>query len=488
MISSTQTNTQFKNSVIDENTTNTSNLPGRLGSNEIHYVKLGKTTIFYYMTKEKHELAQNLIKNLNSGKVQLTIDVTSPPCPVSEVSAVATKFIDPIGFDKDSNPIYKDPQGTKILDEYAVRVKEIAEKELNLSIKGLSREISFNLNQSALKWHRDYFTHQYEAFKNLKTPLPPYSLFQDLTLVDWQMTEKTFSATIVQDGRYGDRFMMLFFPGETVGTTYVESAVQNNPDAIPEYPGPITFQYHTALAPSEFNGSMTSGSSKGKRISTSTRGLVLTEEIENLTKKAKQISINSYKLKTDSQEKSMRLYENGIIMKELPKDFHFDIIGWNERLPEKENVSICQSKSEDYRSTIENLGKMFNLTASFDEVSVIHLTKRDGGFSQISLMDLDLPMDSHVVLINRSKLPFTYRHFNFAQDWSKKGIPWIQLYHCPPNMAIKMDAVNFLNLSLTPLEEIIYREESQDSLCKEFSKLREKFITDIDVFVFPLKK
>lgn len=464
-------------------------LPGRLGSKHIYYTELGKARVFFYMTPEKDQLARSLIQSINNNNLMISTDVTSLPCPVSEVSLVVTKS-DAANFDlqgvlsrDDQNrPIYTDPVGQEIMNNYGKRVMAIAEQQFGVKIEGLSRDISLNVNQDALKMHQDRFTKQYDYLHSLPLPIPKYVLVQDLTLADWHMAASSFSATMVQDGPAGDRFLMALFPGQVFGALYTEAMVYKGPNVSPEYPGPITFPPHTAVAPIDYLGCCNVGSWKGKRISTSTRGVVLETEMERAREKAVYLPINRPKISEYRNGLKSYDYANGIVVRELVDELPEIAVKWLQKLPDQENISIYEGSASEQNAFAEELMEVFGFKGSLKRV--LHLTKKGGGFSQFKNIVSDLPASAEVIIVNHSKFPPGYKHYPISEDCTKQQLPWIQMYQFPENTVMKVPGSLLQQMALTPVEEILYRNERSDAVDGEESVVLDKLVSKIDLFLF----
>ena len=157
-------------------------------------------------------------------------------------------------------------------------------------------------------------------------------------------------------------------------------------------------------------------------------------------------------------------YPNGIACKEYPTKVRPVVnISWTLKLADKENVEILKSQPQDHSELIQSLQNLFEIKGcSFSDVQVMHLIKKDNGFSRISQMDLGIPYDSKIVLVNSSRLPKGYKFFNLSEDMRDKNLPWIHFYQFKPETAMIVDYAAFMRMSLTPLEELIYRDEETD--------------------------
>lgn len=459
-------------------------IPGRLGS-ELSCAEFGNTRLFFYMTPEKHKLGKDFIPIVRDEMLH-TIVKAELDFPIVEVTPVCTEKTDPIGYDTTGAPIYVDQRGTLLFNQHAQQVKEIAEKALDIHINGLSKQMSLILNFDANKFHQDQFVTQYEFLNKHPLPIPRYILIQDLTLIDWEMAKGTFSATMVQDPESSDRFIFPLFPKEVTCTFYTEPAIYLGPDKAPEYPGARTLPPHSPIACIDGLGNYTSGSSKGKRVSVAVRGVVKQEEIDNLQKRSKKLPINRYSLSTTAGNTIVHKYPNGITLREI-RDNKSLRINANHifRYPDQENVEIYETQSKDNKDAIVTLQKTFGFTSPVEAVKVRHLVKKDGGFSKFSSLNLPIEKGDRVVLVNRSLVPDGYEHYNIAQDFTTKGQPWIQLYDFPLTMAMCLTPENLQDLSLTPVEEIIFRNARQDIECTDPNNLHDKIVTQVDVFIFP---
>jgi hypothetical protein len=64
-----------------------------------------------------------------------------------------------------------------------------------------------------------------------------------------------------------------------------------------------------------------------------------------------------------------------------------------------------------------------------------------------------------ILIYNKSILPSGYKHYPISEDQSDLGCPWIQMYRFPDGYSMEMDGLTFKRLSLTPVLELIYRDE-----------------------------
>lgn len=461
-------------------------IPGRVESPDIGWIEFGSTDVFFYMSQGKYALTKKIVEEINQEKIKLTVDINDFDCMTTELSAIASKYPAPIG-EQDGHPIYIDPSGNATLDSYASSLKQLIHDELNLNIEGTTREINFIVSQDAHKFHQDQSGRQFDFLNKRDSSLPPCKIIQDLTLVDWDMSVDTFSATIIQDSLSNDRFLMTLFPKESVGMLFTQSPKYLTREAHPSYSVPTIFPYHAVLSPIDMRADKTPGSSKGKRLSTVLRGVVLESEIVDLKQRAYPLSINRPSFFEDEKGKGI-FYQNKIIARELNDKIRnlLNTEPWKEgfvyKHPDQENVEILEISGENAKYLIRLLGDQFGLTSH--NTTFIRLIKKDGGFSSMNLMELNIEPDQNVVLLNSSEMPEGYDFFNLAEDCSSQMLPWIQLYHVPLEKAFCIPGFVFPKLSLTPVEEILFRKARFDSMKTDGITSSKKIVTKIDLFVF----
>ena len=458
-------------------------LPGRVGSN-ISWVQFGTTDVFFYMTPKKQALMEKLVSEINQEKLQLSVDINDYDCFTTEISATASKYPDPIASSSEG-PIFADLKGHLVLETFAKSLQELLFSELDLQIQGVSREINFILSQDAHKFHQDQSTKQF-SFLNQRNPhLPPCKIIQDLTLIDWDMSSDTFSATIVQDSLSNDRFLLALYPKEQVGMLFTQSSTYLTREAHPSYLVPTIFPYHAVLSPIDQKATISSGSSKGKRLSTVVRGVVEEDEIEQLKHTAKELILNRPFLSKEPGQSL--LYPNGIVVKDLPLEITPLLNQYNEwvyKYPDKENSEIIKMIPKNSSEITHLIASLLEIqTSSIQHISLFQITKRDSGFSQFHLMDLPLSPNSQIILVNASEVSEDHDYFHLAQDFTDDGLPWIQLYHCPPQKAFLVSRDLFYKLSLTPIEEILYRKAEMDSKKTDGISSSRKLVSKFNIIV-----
>lgn len=443
-------------------------------------VKIGETEFLFYMTREKYQASRDLVRSLNDKKLLLVVEMCDDPYLTTEISAVASICPDNI------YGMGIDPLGNQVLDQYAQKVIEIAKKDLSIEIEAASRELNLIVSQDAHKFHQDQFKQQYDYLNAYHDILPECKIIHDLTLIDWNMSKGTISGTLFQDTG-GDRLLVALFPESAVGIITAETPIYPKNNQPPVFPGAKTLPYHAVLSPVDFQGEQTSGSSKGQRISMVVRGIVCGDAFSTIRDKA--ISLTPYRAVQEVDALGLKTlkYQNGLILKEFNGLGPVDL-SWNYKMMDQENLEILKTDSKANEEIIEALFAMFDISGiAVKDVQVRHLIKKDGGFSKIEVLHLDLPADYQVVLLNSSTLPLDYKYYNVSEDLTEKGYPWIHLYQFQPNMAMLLDKEMFQRLSLTPLEELIYRHEVIDNQQIDGIKMMPKIVTRIDIFAFPKK-
>jgi len=459
-------------------------VPGRLGHSGIATAKFGKNRLYFYMTPEKHDMAkgfmQDIIENMLHG-----IDVAELDFPVVEVTPICTINKEPIDYDKDNQPIYTDTKGMMVFESHAQKVKQMIESLWGVTFHGLSKETSLIVNFDANKFHQDQFITQYQFLKNHPHPIPEYILVQDLTLVDFEMAKGTFSGTILQDEDTEDRFIFPLFDSQVACTVYTEPAIYLGPDKAPEYPGAMTLPPHSPMACVDRLGDLTPGSAKGKRVSISIRGLVTKKEMEEFASRSQQLDVDYPEIRLNSDNKIERHYSHGILFKELDAN-SIDKSPMTSvlRLPDVQNMELYETSAQDSAHLIEYIKSMFAITEN--DVKVLHLIKKDGGFSNFICEQgaLNIAPDAKVVVLNRSKLPQDYKHFPIAEDFTLQGKPWIQLYPFSPNMAMKVSGAKLKDLAAVSAEEIIFRDARKDIESIDPNVMNEKIVIQLDLYVF----
>lgn len=445
-------------------------LPGRAENLDTYFVKIGECDLFFFMNREKDTMTRELVQSINN---ELLIRNFHSDEPSAAYAPVVIALEDP----------EIDPKGAKTLENYTKKSKDILENQFGFDLKGISTELNLYYNAESLVFHHDRFVQQYNWLSKVTPPVERYTLLQDLAVFDWQMSKGTVTGTVVQDGDYGDRYLMVVYPKEVIGTIYTEPAVYLGPDVAPSYPGHVTIPYHTGVPPIDLSGEKSCGCSKGKRLSSSVRGLVKTEQMDTVRKKAKQLFLN----KKHKQSDGIWKYDNGIIVKALPNGpLDQPMLTWVQfGGKEKENTTVLEIPLSTVFDQAQQIGKTHNIE-SMNNVKVYRLVKKDSGFSKFKALGLDIAPESRIILVNNSIIPEGYRYFHLAQDFTEENLPWIQMYHFHPATTMEIPSKVFSKLSLTPTDDLLYMDETKEieNYLVEYDKFNTKIQTVVDVYIF----
>lgn len=460
-------------------------LPGREGNENIYTARFGQTRMFFYMSPEKAKLTRFFSKDV-SQRMLHRITEAELDCPVNEITPVATTDPDPISYDLDGKPLYLDQLGSETFIGHAKEVKRLAELALGINITALSQEMSLIINYDANKFHQDQCPVQYNYLKHHPHPIPRYTIYQDLTLINWEMAEKTFSGTILEDAESEDSFIMFFSNNELCCNVYTEPAIYLGPNQPPEYPGAATLSPHSPIPPIDYSASKTPGSGKGKRISVAVRGLVETSQIDELESRAIPIEVDRPKILESTSGLKTYSYKNNIYLREVENSFPISMkMDRVIRMSDIDEVEVYTSNPEYNQDTIEKISKEFGITDSIESTKVFHLIKRGEGFSELSTEALGLDGEYTLLILNSSQIPENYRQYPVAIDLTRQGTPWIQLYHFPHNRIMCVDSSIFPDLSLTPIDEILFRDGIYDIAQSDPNTIFQKFFTLLHLIAVP---
>lgn len=450
---------------------------GSESSDNVYYTHLGGASVFFYMTSEKKALARQFVTDVNEN-MTLAIGHDSPS-DVSKVMLLSSKF--PSMGDEFRDLDHTDPSGRMLLNGYVEKTKNIIEDRFGFNVTALSCEIELTTNYDAIKIHQDRLVRQCEflasAFSSISSA-SRYCLFQDLTLIDWQMAKGTFASTMVQDGNSGDRFLLILHPGEVFGTIFTQAVDKNDILFSSDH---LFFPPHASVAPTDFEGDKTVGTWKGKKINTAVMGVILEEEVNKAEANATFLPINRPERKSYGNGLKSVEYPNGIVIKELPHSLIDNQSRLVRKLEDQENVTILKMSPGEYREEGRLFNEMFDLKGCL--TNVYRLIKKDRGFSRFDRMQLPIFPSSTVVIVNRSQLPKGYKYFNFSEDCTRCGKPWIHLYEVAQENAMLIPAEVLENCSMTSLEELFYRNEVDEAESSGIPSLKEKLIAEFDVFI-----
>lgn len=450
--------------------THFSKLPGRVDNPELYVVRFGNTRTYMYMTEGKWQETNRLVAAVNSKAITLVADVYENP-RTTEFSAIASIRPNPVLIDDSVDESGDKSSGQGPLNDYAKRIQAIAEKTLHIGpLFAVSREINLIVSHDAHTFHKDSFPKQY-AYLAKHPELPRCSLIHDLTLVDWDMAKGTVSGTIFHDPVGGDRFLLALLPGDQFGTFSIEPIEYQEDGRPPEDPGAQLLPFHAVLSSEDLRGDVTAGSSKGQRISSVLRGLVQDEDAKAVDAHAKELPVSRPSLEADGSIS----YPNGMHFKKvITKTREAEAV---VQLEERENVQKVTYKTVDSQECHHELG----VDATLHLQSHVRLSKKDGGFNVLSSLH-PVEEGDHIVIVNRSELPSGYKQYCLSEDQSDLGLPWIQMYQFPAERALHLTKQQYDRLLLTPVLELLYRDEATD--CGKERAPCSKLATHLDVYVF----
>lgn len=428
-------------------------LPGRQGNPKVYVVRIGATQTYFYMNEAKSRATTKLINALNSKEISVVADIYENPRTV-EFSAVASILPDP---GKDG--AYRDPQGQNALNEYATVITQIAENILKFpKIHAVSRELNLIVSHDAHSFHQDSFPRQYHFLEN-NPNFGRAQLIHDLTLCDWDMAPGTVSGTIYHDPSGGDRYLFVLLPKDQFATMTVEPVKYANDGTTPIDPGAGHLPFHAVLSPEDLYGGMSAGSSKGQRVSSVIRGLVQQNDFAELNSFAVELPLFRPVVSNVGDFLERSYFERGITIT-------------NEPLGRLDRCTLL-NHSEVENVTVINI----ELTSGKNGFNLI---KKDGGFNSLANL-VNISDEANVMIYNQSVLPPGMKHYPIAEDQSDCGLPWMHLFHFPEKSWMKVKGSVFKRLSLTPLIELIFRDEC--SLAQHERKLKIKLQTNLLVIV-----
>ena len=417
---------------------------------KVYSADFGNTRLFFYALPEKEVLAQQWIPLIRDEAVHVMAKGT-PNNPITEVT-----------------PLLVD--GSSLSNTYLCRSKEITEKCLGLKMNSPSQAIRLLLN-----FNVSWFC-QNSLLQQTDTSL----MIREETLSDWEMAKGTIAGILLQEEASKDRFLFPLFPKTTTSILYTRGLL------APPDPLPISYCH---LPPLDYQGNATSGSTKGKAVSFTLQGVAKQEELSRLHEKSTSLVVNNPSQTQTADGSRLYTYPSGMVLKEIPHPLlplRTDI-DWAYCYKEDiENVEVYATRPTDHLALLTALKQLFSIDCPLDQVEVRHLIKRDGGFSRLSWKGLNIHPESLVIILNRSSVPPGYQHYHLAQDFTaNQTAPWIQLYDFQPSFALLIEGRKLNDLSLTPLEEVLFRNASIQSDAEEFAMMKDKFFTHFDCFIFP---
>lgn len=402
----------------------------------IQTFSFGPTQFFLYMTARKRRVLDSLVSLLARDAV-LTTDSTSPPCAVAEVTPLWLKEQRhaPADYYIDAPPAV---DFGSFFTSYAAAVRDA----VGVAVQRQSRELALIMNGDGLRYHRDRLVNQYDAVARL--PLADVAstrLVQDLSLIDWDMQDGTYSGTVFVHP-LGDRYIFLLEPGQATSVFFSEH---------PQLPGPMMLPYHCALPVQDSFADSSVGESKGKRFSCLVRGTADAAEVDRLARVAVPADINT------------RI--------SIPGGFRFPNGMRIEQRAVSDSLSTDSDASE-YRTEQGCLVTRMSSRANsrmLDElgirspIGVYRLTRNGDGFAEISGL-LPVAGANHIVVINRSmNTPQAGVSYPLAVRLAELDAAVLQLVELPHGNALRIPVGNLENLYLTPTSPMLHRSAPLDS-------------------------
>ena len=477
----------FLNPCLAQNTKFLSkNLPGR-PETPIYYTNLGDTELFFYLSAKKQSVVRELLREINNENILLAPEVNTFETTTKEISAVASRF--PSTEDWENPSGIRDPIGVNILDKFKEDLQTCIEFELGFNnLQAVSRELNFIVNQDAHNFHKDQSLLQFKFLSNNNDNLSGrYHIFQDLTLIDWDMSPGTISGTIFQDPLSEDRFIIPLFPEESVGMVFAEHNENLDSSYHSSYGFPTIFPFHAVLSPIDFYPDLSCGSSKGKRLSSVLRGVVETENIENLKEKSIRIEFPRY-THLGGKLGQERHYSNEMVSIKIPAVVpeKMKLLLKSERV-EVDRLFVTDSRLEVISLSRNQAKQVFNIIRNYpiNRIknktldSALLLKKSGEGFSSLRELIHLIPKNSDLLIINVSDAPSSYSLYQLSEDLTQIGYPWIRLVHTPLDRVIIIKIELLDCLSITPSEEIIHRaldNKAKNTKDRLKSRIEQKFL------------
>jgi len=402
----------------------------------IQKFSFGPTQFFLYMTTEKYRVLDSLVSLLARDAV-LTTDSTSPPCVVSEVTPLWLKE-----QRREPTDYYIGAAPAVDFDSFYASYAAAVRDAVGVTVQRQSRELALIMNGDGLRYHRDRLVNQYDAVARLAlADVESTRLVQDLSLIDWDMQDGTFSGTVFVHP-LGDRYIFLLERGNATSVFFSER---------PQLPGPMMMPYHCALPVQDSFAGSSVGESKGKRFSCLIRGTADAAEVDRLSGAAVPADINA-----------RSAVPGGF---RFPNGMHIE----QRAVPDS---SLADSDASEYRAEQGCLVTRMSSRANsrlLDELGIrssagmYRLTRHGDGFGEVSEL-LPLADVRHIVVINRSiNTPQPGVSYPLAVHLAELDSPVLQLVELPHGNALRVPVAVLKDLYLTPTSPMLHRSAPLDS-------------------------
>jgi hypothetical protein len=422
---------------------------------QIQTFSFGSTQFFLYMTSEKRMVLDSLVGLLGDDAV-LTTDRTSPPSVLAELVPLwlKEKRRDPADYYIRDTPAVD-------FDSFYASYAAAVQSALGITMKEPSRELGFVVNGDGLRYHRDRLVNQYDALaRATPSTLESTRVVQDLSVVDWDMQDGTFSGTIFVHP-LGDRYIFLLEPGNAVSLFFTERV---------QLPGPMMMPYHCALPVQDSFAGSTAGEATGKRFSCLMRGIADAAEVDRLVSAAVPIDINERTAVPGGFQ-----FPNGMRVEQL----------------DAPDCSLADADAGEYnaeqgclvtRASPSANSRLLDYLGITSAIGIYRLTKHGDGFSGIREA---LPMiGAHdIVVINRSvNTPQPGKSYPLALFLKELASPFVQLLELPHGQVLSVPAAALNTLYLSPTAPIFHRSAPLDSFYGTISRTA-RMSTVVDVIV-----
>ena len=421
----------------------------------IQTFSFGSTQFYLYMTDEKHRVLDSLAGLLGDDAV-LTTDRTSPPSTIAELTPLWLK--EPR---RDRTDHYICDSPTVDFDSFFASYEAAIRSALGVTFREQSRELGFVLNGDGLRYHRDRLVNQYDLLADsAPSTLDRTRVVQDLSVVDWDMQDGTFSGTIFVHP-LGDRYVFVLEPGNATSLFFAEHV---------QLPGPMMMPFHCALPVHDSFAGTTAGEATGKRFSCLMRGIADAADVDRLAGAAVPVDVHQ--------------------RTEVADGFQFPS---GMRIEQRcaPDCSLADAAASDYNAEQGCLVTHVSPRANSDMLNrlgfgsvdgMYRLTKHGEGFS--SMRDVLPTIGNHdIVVINRSlNTPQPGISYPLTVHLAELATPVLQMLELRHDQVLRVPAVALDSLYLSPTALIFHRSAPLDSFYPTASRTA-RMTTVLDVIV-----
>lgn len=418
---------------------------------------IGHTQFFVYMTSEKRRVLDSMVGLLGDHAV-LTTDRTSPPSTLAELTPLWLKEPkrDPVDYYICDSP-------TVDFETFFAAYEAAIRSAFGINIRETSRELGFVLNGDGLRYHRDRLVNQYDVLSGVTAPERERTrVVQDLSLVDWDMQDGTFSGTVFVHP-LGDRYAFLLEPGCATSLFFTEPV---------HLPGPTMMPLHCALPVQDSFPGSTAGEATGKRFSCLVRGVADRAEVDRLAAAAVPVDIHERRPVAGGFEfpSGMRIEQRGApeCSSTGAGDSEYDA---------EQGCLVTRLSPRVTAALLDHLGILSG-------ADVYRLTKHGDGFSGVRDV---LPMigDRDIVVVNRSpRTPQPGTSFPLTKRLSGPASPVLQLIELRLDQVLTVPSAALDSLYLSPTALIFHRSAPVDAFHPVASRSA-RMSTILDVVVDP---